>query len=60
MHKLDRLPGFLSSRPNWLPPPPLPLASVTPPPPCSKGEHARLREGREGANVDEGTDTLAL
>jgi hypothetical protein len=26
----DRVPGFLSSRPNWLPPPPHPQASVAP------------------------------
>jgi hypothetical protein len=29
-HRVDRVPGLLSSRPNWLPPPSYPLASVAP------------------------------
>ncbi len=42
-HRVNRVQGFLSRRPNWLPPPPHPLANVarglpSPPPPfCSKG-----------------------
>jgi hypothetical protein len=31
-HRLYRVPGFLSTRPNWVPPPPHRLASVDPPP----------------------------
>ncbi len=31
-HRVYRVPGFLSSRLSWLPPPPYPLASVVPPP----------------------------
>ncbi len=40
VHRVDRVPGFLSSRSNWLPPPPYPQAKVAlqrtgmfPPPP---------------------------
>jgi hypothetical protein len=29
-HRVDRVLGFFSSRPNWGPPPPLPQASVSP------------------------------
>ncbi len=32
-HRVERVPGFLSSRPSWLSPPPHPQASVAPPPP---------------------------
>jgi hypothetical protein len=53
-HRVDRVPGFLSGRPNWLPPPPHPQASVAPPPFGSGGE------GGGGAISDEGTDTLVL
>jgi hypothetical protein len=31
LHSVHRVPGFLSSRTNWLPQPPLPQASVAPP-----------------------------
>ncbi len=42
-HREDRVSGFLSSRPNRLPPPP--QASVAPPPPFGSGRgHTRLRE----------------
>jgi hypothetical protein len=30
-HRVYRVPDFLSGRPNWLPPPPHPPASVVPP-----------------------------
>jgi hypothetical protein len=42
--------GFLSSRPNWLPPPPHPQASVASPPPCfRRGGHTRLGRGGGGS-----------
>ena len=31
IHRVDRVPGFLSSRPNWVCPPRHPQASVAPP-----------------------------
>jgi hypothetical protein len=57
-----RVPGFLSSRPNWLPPSRHPQRSVAPPPFGSKGgRHTRLRgRGWRGPNCDEGIDTLVL
>jgi hypothetical protein len=61
-NRVDRVPGFLSSRPNWLRPPPHPQGSVAPPLPLwsgGAGEHAGGRGGRV-ANSDEGTDTLLL
>ncbi len=45
LHRVDRVPGFLSSRPNWLPPPPQPQASVASRPLVpGRGGHTRLRE----------------
>jgi hypothetical protein len=45
-HRVYRVPGFLSSRPNWVPPPPLPLGSVAPSPFGSEGEtHSLAGEG---------------
>jgi hypothetical protein len=35
-HRVDSVPGFLSSRPNWVPPPPQPQATVAPPA-CGEG-----------------------
>ncbi len=51
-----RVPGFLSSRPNWVPPLPQPQGSVAPPPFGFKGKrHTRLRRrGWGGPNSDEG------
>jgi hypothetical protein len=47
-HRIDRVPGFLSSRLNWYPPPPHPLASVPVPPPFfARGGHTHLRHLRE-------------
>ncbi len=51
VHRVDRVPGFLSSRPNWIPPPPHSQASVAPP---------LAWEGVGGPNSDEGMDTLEL
>ncbi len=44
-HRVYRVPGFLSSRPNWLPPPPQPQASVVPP--FSRGGDTRERDDGE-------------
>jgi hypothetical protein len=54
------VPGFLSSRPNWLPSPPHAQASIAPPPFGSGGTHSLSGEGAEGANSDEGTETLVI
>jgi hypothetical protein len=47
-HRIDREPGFLSSRPNRLPSPPYPQASVALPPlvPGGRGTFACGRGGR--------------
>jgi hypothetical protein len=51
--------GFLSSRPDWLHPPPHPLATVALSPLVSGGRpHLLAGEEAGGANSDEGTDTL--
>jgi hypothetical protein len=52
-HRLDRVPGFLSSHPNRLPLPPHPLASVAPPPLGSKGRVTLARE-RGGGGIQFG------
>ena len=54
--------GFLSSRPNWVPPPPCPQASITPPTPFGSKKRDTLAcgGGVGGPNSDEGTDTLVL
>ncbi len=44
MHRLDRVPGFLFSRPNFVRPPPHPQASVAPLWVGGGGGHIRLRE----------------
>ncbi len=52
--------GFLSSRPNWVHPPP-PSLRVLPPPQGPRGEtHSLVGEGVGGHSSDEGTDTLVL
>jgi hypothetical protein len=50
------MPGFLSSRPNWLPPPSYPHTSVAPPLFWfgGRGGHSLAGEGAGGANSDEG------
>ncbi len=40
-HRVYRVPGFLSSRPNWLPPPPHPPALLK-----GEGRHSLAGEGR--------------
>jgi hypothetical protein len=59
-HRVDRVTGFLSSRPNRLHPAPHPQASVASPPPFGSkgGTHLLAGEGTVGANSDEGTDAL--
>jgi hypothetical protein len=53
--------GFLSSRPNWLPRPLTPQASVAPPLCFQRGgTHSLVGEGAGGANSDEGSATLVL
>ncbi len=56
--RVYRVTGFLSSRPNWVSPPPHPQGSVAPPPPHSglKAEtHSLSDEGR--GTRDSGTLT---
>ncbi len=64
-HIVYRVPGFLSSRPVWLPLPPHSQTSVA----SSfgskvvgggRGKHSLAGEGAGGANSDEGTGTLVL
>ncbi len=55
--------SFLSSRPNWDPPPPHPQASVYPPPPMwfqGKGTLACGKGWGVGPNFNEGTDNVVL
>ncbi len=49
-HRADRVPGFLSSRPNWVPRLHHPQVSVAPPPwvPRGGGGHNLLRERGQG------------
>jgi hypothetical protein len=60
---VDRVPGFLfSSRWIWFPPPNSLASECCPPPFGSEGDTlacGKRGEG-EGANSDEGTDTLVL
>ncbi len=42
-HRVNRMPGFLSSRPNRIPPPPHPQASIAPLLWVQGGRHTRLR-----------------
>jgi hypothetical protein len=61
-HRVDIVPGFLSSRPNWLPPPLHPQASVAPPPLVPRGWDT-LAGGRGGRGSQFGrkwTDTMVL
>jgi hypothetical protein len=59
-HRVGRVPGFLSSRPNWLPPPPHSHVSVAPLPlVLGGGTHSLAGEGAgEQIHSDDGTDTL--
>ncbi len=62
MHRVDDIvPGFLSSRPNWLPPlPPHLQASVAPPRfgSLEDGGHTRLRERGRGEPIRTKEQTL--
>ncbi len=56
-HRVDRVLGFFSSRPNW--DLPHPQASVSPPLIPKGGGHSRLRERVwVGPNSDEGTTSV--
>jgi hypothetical protein len=59
-HRVDRVPGFLSSRPNWLPLPPHPQGNVAPHFGSKGGTHLLAREGAVGANSDAGTGKIHL
>jgi hypothetical protein len=61
-HRVDRVLGFFSSRPNWdLPPIPSPAGEYVPPFGSGGGEtHSLTGEGVGGPNSDEGTDTVVL
>jgi hypothetical protein len=58
-HRVYRVPGFLSSRPNWVPHP-LTRECCSPPLDPSEETHSLAGEGLAGPNSDEGTDTLVL
>ncbi len=47
---IPRVPECLSLRPNWLPPPPLPPASVSPPG-TKGGQHSLAGEGAGGEPI---------
>ncbi len=58
-YRVYRVPGFLSSRPNWLPPALSPAKEcVAPPFGPGRGAPTRWGERGGGANSDNGTDTL--
>ncbi len=60
-HRVYRVPGFLFSRPNWLPPPPHSWASVALPPLVPRWDTLAMGRGGGGGggpNSDEGTDTV--
>ncbi len=50
-HRVYRVPGFLSSRPNWLFSPPHLQASVAPPPLVPMEGHTRLRYRERGEPI---------
>jgi hypothetical protein len=58
-HKVYKLPGFLSSRPNWVPHLLLTRKRVLPPLWVQGRRHTRLL-GDGGPNSDDGTDILVL
>ncbi len=62
LHRVYRVPGFLSSRPDWVHPPPQPLTRKRVfLPPGSKGETNSLAGDAVGEpSSDEGTDTQVL
>ncbi len=60
VQRVDRVLGFLSSRPNWDLPPPYPQASVSPPLVSGGWALSFAGDGVGGLNSDEGTDTVVL
>jgi hypothetical protein len=62
--RVDGVPGFLSSRPNWLPPPPHPQVSVAPPfGPRGRGTYSLGGEGVGGSQFvrrDRHSGTLGI
>jgi hypothetical protein len=60
--RVYRVPRLLSSRPNWVLPPPYLQESVAPPPLDPRGETRSLSEGGGvgGTNSDDGAYTLVL
>ncbi len=60
-NRVYRVPGFLSSRPNWLPRSPLPQAIAAGRPTLVPRGGYTPAGGEGGANSDEGrTDTLSV
>jgi hypothetical protein len=59
MPRVDRVPGFFTSRPNWDPPPPHPQASVFPRP-FGSGRRNTLACGRGSRGVPIRTSGQAL
>ncbi len=60
IHRVDRVLGFFSSRPNWDSPTPSPAGECAPLWFWGEG-HTGLRERGWGSpNSDEGTDTVVL
>jgi hypothetical protein len=57
---VHRVPGFLSSRPNWVPTPPHQQEIVAPPIGSKGGTHSPAGKGVGGPNSDDGTDTVVL
>ncbi len=61
LHRVYSVPGFLSSRPNWVPPPPTPHPQASVSPPGSKGEtHSIAGDGVGEPSSNKGTGTLVL
>jgi hypothetical protein len=50
-HRVDRVSGFLYRRPNWLPPPSQPQASVAPPPRNQRGGNTRWEVSGRGEPI---------
>jgi hypothetical protein len=61
-HRVYRVPGFLSSRPKWVPHPFIRKGLLLLPTlrPRGEGVHSLAGEGVGGPNSDEWTDTLVL
>jgi hypothetical protein len=59
-HRVYRVPGFLSSRQNWLSPPSHRKRVLPPPHWFQGGDTLACGRGGGGANSDEGTDALVL